>query len=118
VFNDPELKPRFEALKKGSQTWRNEFTPRFYLSLPRYQPGTMEKLNMPLLVCVADQEVYSNPVFQVKMAQQAPRGEVLRYPGEHFDFYHGLFEQIVADEINFLQRHLVHAASHELKPNA
>jgi dienelactone hydrolase len=106
VFSDPKLKPRFESLMENSQTWRNRFTPRFYLALPRYQQGMMEKLNMPLLVCVADQEVYSNPVFQVKIGQQAPRGEVLRYPGEHFDFYHGLFEQVIADEIGFLQRHL------------
>lgn len=112
VFSDPRLKPRFAALMKGSRTWRNEFTPRFYLALPRYQPGMMEKLHMPLLVCVAEQEVYSNPDFQTKIAQQAPRGEVLTYPGEHFDFYHGLFEQVVADEIAFLQRHLVHMPSH------
>ena len=106
VFSDLKLKPRFETLMKNSRTWRNQFTPRFYLALPRYQPGMMEKLNMPLLVCVADQEVYSNPAFQVKIARQAPRGEVLHYPGEHFDFYHGLFEQVIADEIGFLQRHL------------
>lgn len=105
-FSDPELKPRFEVLMKNSRTWRNQFTPRFYLALPRYQQGMMEKLNMPLLVCVADQEVYSNPDFQVWIAQQAPHGEVLHYPGEHFDFYHGLFEQVIADEIGFLQRHL------------
>lgn len=112
VFSDPKLKPRFEALIKGSPTWRNEFTPRFYLALPRYQPGMMEKLHMPLLVCVAEQEVYSNPDFQTKIARQAPRGEVLTYPGEHFDFYHGLFDEVVADEIAFLQSHLAHMPSH------
>jgi uncharacterized protein len=111
VFSAPDLKPRFEALMKGSPTWRNAFTPRFYLALPRYQPGTMEKLNMPLLVCVADQDVYGNPAFPVKLAKQAPRGEVLRYPGEHFDFYHRLFEQVIADEIDFLRRHLLAAPS-------
>jgi uncharacterized protein len=111
VFTAPDLKQRFEALMKGNPTWRNAFTPRFYLALPRYQPGTMEKLNMPLLVCVADQEVYGNPAFQVKLAKQAPRGEVLRYPGEHFDIYHGMFEQVIADEIDFLRRHLIAAPS-------
>jgi hypothetical protein len=107
VFSDPKLKPRFEALMKGSPTWRNAFTPRFYLALPRYQPGTAEKLNMPLLVCVADQEVYGNPAFPAKLGKQAPRGEVLHYPGEHFDFYHGMFEQVITDEIDFLRRHLL-----------
>lgn len=111
VFTAPELRPRFDALMQGSATWRNQFTPRFYLALPRYQPGTAERLVMPLLVCVADQEVYANPAFQVKIGRQAPRGEVLHYPGEHFDLYHGLFAQVIADEIDFLQRHLSATAS-------
>jgi len=109
VFSDPKLKPRFDALMKGSSSWRNEFTPRFYLALPRYNEGTIEKLRMPLLVCVADQEVYGKPAFQAKIGRQAPRGEVLHYPGEHFDFYHGLFEKVVADEIDFLRRHLINS---------
>jgi hypothetical protein len=71
------------------------------------EPGTAEKINMPLIVCVADQEVYSNPAFQGKIAKQAPFGEVRHYPGEHFDFCHGMFEQVIADEIDFLQRHLL-----------
>lgn len=111
VFSDPKLKPRFERLMQGSATWRNQFTPRFYLAAPRYQPGTIEKLHMPLLVLVADQEVYANPVFQAKLGEQAPCGEVLHYPGEHFDFYHGIFDQVVADQIAFLQRHVRPASS-------
>lgn len=106
VFSDPQLKPRIEALMKGSPTWRNRFTPRFYLALPRYKPGTIERLHMPLLVCVANKEVYGNPAFQVKLAKQAPRGELLRYKGDHFDLYHGLLEQVIRDEVDFLKRHL------------
>ena len=109
VFSAPELKPRFETLEQRSKSWRNAFTPRFYLGLPRYQPGLMEKVTMPLLVCVADREVYSNPEFQVKLAGLAPRGELIRYPGDHFDFYHAIFEQVIRDEIEFLQRHLMQA---------
>ena len=106
IFSDPRLKSRFDALMSKSPTWRNQFTPRFYLALPRYKPGTAEKLTMPLLVCVADQEVYANPNFQEWVGRQAPRGEVKRYPGEHFDFYHGMLESVIADEIAFLRRHV------------
>lgn len=106
VFTDPGLKPRFDALTAGSPYWRNRFTPRFYLALPRYKPGTAERIKMPLLVCVADREVYSNPKFQAKIGHLAPRGEVLHYPAEHFDFYHGTFGKVVSDQIDFLQRHL------------
>jgi pimeloyl-ACP methyl ester carboxylesterase len=105
VFTDPALVPRFEALRNGSPTWRNEFTPRFYLALPRYQAGSAERIMAPLLVCIADREVYGNPSFQEWVAKQAPRGEVKRYNGDHFDFYHDLFEQVVVDELSFLEKH-------------
>lgn len=111
VFSDPQLKPRFEALMKGSATWKNAFTPRFYLSAPRYEPGTAEKLRAPLLVCIADGELYGNPQFQVKIGQLAPSGRVRHYSGDHFDFYHDMFDQVVADEIDFLQTHLIVATA-------
>jgi hypothetical protein len=64
-------------------------------------------IKAPLLVCIADKEVYGNPDFQEWVGKQAPRGEVKRYSGEHFDFYHGLLERVVADEIAFFQMHLM-----------
>jgi uncharacterized protein len=106
VFSDPALATRFDALQKGSPTWRNEFTPRFYLALPRYKKGTAQKIKAPLLVCIADKEVYANPEFQEWVAKQAPRGEARRYPGGHFDVYHDMLERVVTDEIAFLRQHL------------
>jgi acetyl esterase/lipase len=107
VFTDPGLKPNLDALTAGSPYWRNEFTPRFYLALPRFKLESAREIAMPLLVCVADREVYGNPDFPVKIGQLAPRGEVLHYAADHFDFYHGILEQVVSDEIDFLRRHLV-----------
>jgi hypothetical protein len=106
VFSDPALAPRFEAVEKGSATWRNEFTPRFYLAPPRYREGMAERIKMPLLVGIAEQEVYANPTFQARVAKAAPRSEVKWYPGQHFDFYHDLFEPVVADQVAFLSTHL------------
>jgi pimeloyl-ACP methyl ester carboxylesterase len=105
IFTDPRLRPNFEALMKGSPSWRNEFTPRFYLGLPRYRAGTMEKLTMPLLVCVATREALMNQKFLESHVRLAPRHEVKRYEGGHFDLYHGLFDEVVADELEFLRRH-------------
>jgi dienelactone hydrolase len=106
VFSDPGLKPRFDALMATSPHWRNAFTPRFYLALPRFRPEAARGITVPLLVCVAEREVYGNPDFQAQVGRLAPRGEVLRYPAAHFDFYHGIFDRIVRDEIDFLRRHL------------
>ena len=62
---------------------------------------------MPLLVCVADREVYANAHFQAKIGHLAPHGEVRHYDADHFDFYHGTLDQVVSDEIDFLRRHLM-----------
>jgi hypothetical protein len=43
----------------------------------------------------------------LRYAEQAPRGEIKRYPVGHFDIYSGTaFELVVADQVDFLTRHL------------
>ncbi|MGA0558803.1 alpha/beta hydrolase [Larkinella sp. VNQ87] len=104
VFTDPALQASFEKLTRQSRYWQNRFTPRFYLNLPRYKPGTAEQLIMPLLVCVARRDVYANPVFQTWVGKRALRGKVIEYDTDHFAFYHGLMEQVVTDQLLFLRR--------------
>jgi dienelactone hydrolase len=106
VFTDQNLKPRFDRLEESSRHWRNRVTPRFFLTLPTYKNDTATKLQMPLLVCVATRDVYANPTFQVLIGRRAKHGQVLEYDAEHFDFYHHLFAQVVADQIAFLKNNL------------
>lgn len=107
VFTDPALKSRFDALMQSGSTWENRFTPRFYLAPPRYTEGTAKRISVPLLMCLAEKEVYGNPKFLEWFAQRLPRGEVKYYPVEHFDIYHGeTFERVVGDQIAFLKRTL------------
>jgi hypothetical protein len=43
----------------------------------------------------------------VRLAELAPRGEVVRYPIGHFEIYLGAaFERAVADQLAFLRRAL------------
>jgi hypothetical protein len=43
----------------------------------------------------------------LRYAAKAPRGEVRMYPEGHFDIYvGGAFERAVADQLDFLDRHL------------
>ena len=43
----------------------------------------------------------------VASAERAPRGELRRYPGDHFDFYRDpLRQQVLADQIDFLRTHM------------
>ncbi len=66
---------------------------------------------MPLLVCVADHDENASPSFAARVAKQAPRGELKRYPVGHFDVYPEMnmkvFEQVIADQIHFLRTHLM-----------
>jgi fermentation-respiration switch protein FrsA (DUF1100 family) len=107
VFTDQALKPRFDALMQSGSSWQNRFTPRFYLAPPRYREGTSEGITAPVLMCIAEREVYANPKFQEWVGRRIPRGEVTRYPVEHFDFYHGdTFDRVVNDQIAFLKKHV------------
>ena len=120
-FTDPKIKPFFDGLQRESSTWRNEFTPRLVLAAPRYRSGTAERLKMPLLVCVADEDVNASPSFAAYVAKQAPRGELKRYPVGHFDVYHEMnrevFEEVIADQITFLRTHLLDSSIHESSPD-
>ena len=69
-------------------------------------------MRCPILFCLATGDVITPPDLAEKAAARAPRAEVLRYPGGHFDPYVGeLFERVVADQVAFFSRHLALARS-------
>jgi dienelactone hydrolase len=107
VYTDPQVAAVFAELGGEAAGWRNAFAPRFLLGLPRYRPGTEERVRMPLLVCVADDDLEASPGFAVEVAMRAPRGEVRRYPVGHFDVYvEPLRSRVIADQIAFLRTHV------------
>ncbi len=106
---DPEAEAGYRAIVAPGSLWRNEFAARLMLTLPAYRPGKRtERLGMPLLVCVADNDRTTPPGPAVRAAQRAPRGELRRYPVSHFEIYLGdTFEQVVTDQVNFLGQHVI-----------
>ena len=52
-------------------------------------------------------EPFGNPAFQEAVGRKALHGEVKVYPVEHLDFYHGLPDAVVRDQIAFLSHHLL-----------
>lgn len=102
----PEAEPGFRGVVPPQSKWRNEFTARTMLRLAAERPAAAAKrLAMPLLICACDRDETTPPGPAVKAAQQAPRGELKRYPYGHFDIYHD--EQARIDQVEFLSRHLV-----------
>jgi fermentation-respiration switch protein FrsA (DUF1100 family) len=107
----PEAQPGFTALVPDGSRWRNEFAARAMLHLAQYRPtAKASEVRCPLLVCVCDRDQTTPPAAAVRMAQRAPRGEAKHYPIGHFDIYKGeWFERAVADQAEFLERHLLSA---------
>lgn len=88
--------------------WRNEVAPRGLFGMLRYRPGDeAHRLEMPVLVCVAERDNETPEELSRQIAERAPRGELRRYPGDHFDFYRDpVRQQVLADQIDFLHEHL------------
>jgi pimeloyl-ACP methyl ester carboxylesterase len=70
--------------------------------------ASMASIRRGWLVCVGEADQVATPGIAIRAARRAPLGEVRTYPGVgHFDIYDGPeHEAVVADEIEFLGRHL------------
>jgi pimeloyl-ACP methyl ester carboxylesterase len=89
--------------------WLNRVSSRWLLGAP-YRPAKYAaKLHCPWLVCVGEADRVAKPGPAISAARRAPKGELRTYPGvDHFDIYDGpAHEAVVADEVDFLRRHLL-----------
>ena len=89
-------------------TWRNRYAARLNLRTAFYRPVRgAGRIACPLLICVCDQDHVTPPGPAAEAAARAPRGEAIHYDARHFDIYFDeLFERAVADQTEFLARHL------------
>lgn len=86
----------------------NYVAARFGLQIIRYFPGRQAaKILCPVLVCVCDSDSVAPAGPTLRHVKRAPKGEIRRYPDGHFDIYVGAaFERVVADQLDFLGRHV------------
>jgi len=89
--------------------WRNRVSSRWLLGRPYRPVRHAAKLHCPWLVCVGEADRVARPDPSIAAARRAPKGELRTYPGvDHFDVYDGpQHEALVADQIDFLRRHLL-----------
>jgi pimeloyl-ACP methyl ester carboxylesterase len=106
AMTSPDAKPGYLALFPPDYDWPNRFLPRGTMSLPLQRPyAKAKRVTAPLLVQVMSGDVVTPPGPSRKAAAAAPRGELIEYPGGHFDIYVGEpFERAVSDQIDFLER--------------
>jgi fermentation-respiration switch protein FrsA (DUF1100 family) len=98
------------ALNPGNKypEWQQEIAARSVLPIALYRPGRdAGRIQCPLLVFVCDQDQTALAEPAVLAAKHAPRAEIVRMPGGHYEPFLGGHEQVVEAELSFLRRHLL-----------
>jgi dienelactone hydrolase len=108
LMTSPDSDAGYRALIPPGVRFENGVSARFINRVGLYRPGrSARKVNAPILFCICDKDAVAPAETALRYAATAPRGEVKRYPVGHFDIYLGEpFEHAVADQTEFLVRHL------------
>jgi fermentation-respiration switch protein FrsA (DUF1100 family) len=108
VMTTADAVPGFTNMNPPESTWRNEVCARIALAVGGYRPGRQAAgIRCPILYTIAEQDIVTPARFAHDAARRAAYAEVKSYPGGHFDVYlPPLWDQVVADQIEFLVRHL------------
>jgi pimeloyl-ACP methyl ester carboxylesterase len=87
--------------------WTQAAAARSALRLGFYRPGyAAARVRCPLLVLVCDQDQSALAGPAVRAANRAPRAELIRMPGGHYEPFLDGHEMAVEAELSFLRRHL------------
>jgi pimeloyl-ACP methyl ester carboxylesterase len=112
VINSPDAVPGFAAITPSDSTWRNEVCARVALAPPYGLTRKVRRIPCPSLYCVFEDDDVNPPKLGRKAAERVPRGELRTYPGGHFaPFDNAIFNQVAADQVDFLNRAFVNGPS-------
>jgi pimeloyl-ACP methyl ester carboxylesterase len=98
------------ALNPGNRypDWQQAIAARSVLGICLYRPGRhASRIRRPLLVLVCDQDQTALAEPAASAARRAPRGELVRMSGGHYEPFLDGHEQAVDAELSFLRRHLL-----------
>jgi pimeloyl-ACP methyl ester carboxylesterase len=88
--------------------WQHQIAARSALRIGFYRPGRYtSRVQSPLLVLVCDQDQTSLAEPAARAVRRAPRGELVRMPGGHYEPFLGGHEKAVEAQLSFLRRHLL-----------
>jgi pimeloyl-ACP methyl ester carboxylesterase len=106
-FSQPEALPGFDAIRGDRSLWRNEFLPLSFAGATFRAVRAAHRVQCPLFVTIGEKDHVVPCKAAERTAERAPRGEHAIYPIDHFSGFLGEgFERVVADQIEFLARHL------------
>lgn len=108
LMSAPDAEPGYLGLVPPGMDFRNEVAARVVLDILTDRPGRLTPdVQVPILfsVCETDSVAPAGPT--LRYAARAPRGEIRTYRDGHFDIYRGAaFDRVVADQLDFLRRHV------------
>ena len=108
VLTTPDAIDGGRALDWGGKypRWQQAVAARSALSMVFYRPGRgAARVRCPLLVLVCDHDRSALAEPAAAAANHAPRGELVRIPGGHYEPFLGGHERAVDAELSFLRRH-------------
>jgi fermentation-respiration switch protein FrsA (DUF1100 family) len=110
MLTTPDSLDGDRALNPGNRypEWQQAVAARSALRLGFYRPGRdASRVRCPLLVLVCDQDRTALAGPAVSAANRAPRAELVRMSGGHYEPFLGGHEEAVEAELSFLRRHLL-----------
>jgi dienelactone hydrolase len=111
AMTTPDAEPGYRALVPAGFAWNDTVAARVALTISFYSPGRKAaRIRCPVMFCVADNDAIAPPAPALKAAARTVDAELRQYPVGHFDMYVGeVFETVVADQLDSLQRQLIPA---------
>ncbi|MFJ4654871.1 alpha/beta hydrolase [Nocardia sp. NPDC088792] len=95
------------------EPWPNRVTARSLLDITVHRPArAARRIECPLLMVVAETDTMAPTGPATQVAARAPRGELYRSRGGHYDVYSGGLDHsdVLRVELEFLTRHATHHA--------
>jgi len=96
----------FASVVPPGSPWRNEISPGVFLTVALHRPvARAKKVACPLWLGLGEQDITVSGKAIVRLAARAPKGELHRYPYDHWQPFVGdAPRRIAADQIDFLRR--------------
>ena len=107
MLTKPEAEPGFDAVCADGGPWRNEFLARPSQPITKVRPvRDAPDVRCPLLCCLGTEDTIVPLGSIERAAEDAPCGELRRYEIGHFDAFVDAFEEVVGDQLAFLEDNL------------
>ena len=109
MLTTPDAQDAAVALDAGGHPdWQQAVAARSALRLAFYRPGRYAfRVRSPLLAVVCDDDTTTPARLTIRAVRGAPRAEVVRLPGGHYEPFLGGHERAVDAELSFLREHVL-----------